>query len=136
MLYRDCAGGVVFFENKVLLLQNEKDEWVLPKGLITAGKLPSEVAVARVRAEAGVEAEVVCTAGSTSYEFYSQTRKKPVCNEVTWYAMRAKSDVCRPSRADGFRDGCFEPVDVAVKKATYSRDRALIRAAWERYTKK
>lgn len=136
MLYRACAGGVVFFENKVLLLQNEKNEWVLPKGLITAGMLASEVAVARVRAEAGVEAEPVCVAGTTTYEFYSQTRKKPVCNEITWYVMRAKSENCTPSRTNGFKDGGFEDVPIAVKKATYSQDRALIKAAWARMNKK
>ena len=136
MLYRACAGGVVFFEDKVLLLQNEKNEWVLPKGLIRAGMLPSEVAVSRVRIEAGVEAEVVCPAGSTSYEFYSHTRQKPVCNEITWFVMKAESPNARPSKEDGFKDGGFEKVSVAIKKATYSQDRALIKSAYERYNRK
>ena len=34
MLIRDCAGGIVFFENQVLLIQNEKSEWSFPKGVI------------------------------------------------------------------------------------------------------
>ena len=34
MLYRNCAGGVVFFKDQVLLLKNDKGEWVLPKGYV------------------------------------------------------------------------------------------------------
>ncbi|HHT62421.1 MAG TPA: NUDIX hydrolase, partial [Clostridia bacterium] len=37
MLFRQCAGGIVFFNDKVLLLQNEKNEWVFPKGVIRNG---------------------------------------------------------------------------------------------------
>ena len=31
MIFRNCAGGVVFYANQVFLLKNEKNEWVLPK---------------------------------------------------------------------------------------------------------
>lgn len=31
MLTRVCAGGVVFFEDQVFILKNDKGEWVLPK---------------------------------------------------------------------------------------------------------
>ena len=41
MRQRNCAGGVVFFDNKVYLLKNDKGEWVLPKGVIKTGELAS-----------------------------------------------------------------------------------------------
>ena len=37
MLRRNCAGGVVFFDDKVFILKNDKGEWVLPKGVIRKG---------------------------------------------------------------------------------------------------
>jgi len=135
MLFRTCAGGVVFYGESVLLLQNEKNEWVLPKGLIRPGLMAQEVAVARVRAEAGVTAAILGVAGQTSYEFYSVTRQKPVCNEVTWFIMRADSADSAPSKAEGFRDGDFFKMDEALRRVTYSQDRALISSAFERYKK-
>jgi ADP-ribose pyrophosphatase YjhB (NUDIX family) len=135
MLFRTCAGGVVFHGDSVLLLQNEKKEWVLPKGLVRPGFLAQEVAVARVSAEAGVQAEIVGIAGQTSYEFYSVTRQKPVCNEVTWFMMRAASEESAPNQAEGFQDGGFYPMAEALRRVTYSQDRALISSAYERYKK-
>lgn len=129
MLFRSCAGGVVFFNGKVFLLQNEKNEWVLPKGVIRDGMLASEVAVSRVKAEAGIEAEVICMAGATSYEFYSITRQKPVCNEITWYIMQAKNDKYSVQTHEGFVDGGYFSMDEAQKKVTYSQDRSLIKVA-------
>ena len=87
MLFRSCAGGLVFCEDSVLILKNEKDEWVLPKGVIRTGDYAREVALRRVKAEAGVEAEILSSIGETNYEFYSITRKRPVCNQVTWYLL-------------------------------------------------
>ena len=34
MIVRYCAGGVVFYANKVLLVKNDRGEWTLPKGKI------------------------------------------------------------------------------------------------------
>jgi hypothetical protein len=37
MIVRNCAGGIVFFEDKVLLICNDKREWSFPKGVLKAG---------------------------------------------------------------------------------------------------
>ncbi|SCI72866.1 MULTISPECIES: NUDIX hydrolase [unclassified Clostridium] len=133
MLFRSCAGGLVFCEDSVLILKNEKDEWVLPKGVIRAGDYAREVALRRVKAEAGVDAEILTSVGETNYEFYSVTRKRPVCNQVTWYLMTAGSLQSRYSAEDGFVDGGFYPIDQALEMITYSQDRALVNLAAKRY---
>jgi hypothetical protein len=73
MIFRKCAGGVVFFGDSVFLLKNEKEEWVLPKGVIREKQLPNDVALERVQKEAGIKASIISPAGETSYEFYSMT---------------------------------------------------------------
>ena len=78
MIVRNCAGGVVFWGDQVFLLKNDKGEWVLPKGVIRDKRMPAEVALERVKTEAGVCAQIVSTAGDTNYEFYSLTRRQPV----------------------------------------------------------
>ena len=62
MIVRNCAGGVVFWGDQVFLLKNDKGEWVLPKGVIRDKRMPAEVALERVKTEAGVCAQIVSTA--------------------------------------------------------------------------
>lgn len=133
MLFRSCAGGVVFFEDKVLILQNEKNEWVLPKGAIRNGYLSRDVALSRVIEETGIKPEIISTIGETCYEFYSISRQKPVCNEITWYLMTASDDQCKLSKELGFKDVGFFPVDEALDKITYSQDRSLVSLSYKKY---
>lgn len=133
MLIRNCAGGVVFNGDKVFLLKNEKNEWVLPKGVIRNGDLPHEVAVNRVKLETGIDAEIVSTAGQTSYEFFSITRKKPVCNRITWYIMKALQPDYSISKDDGFQDGGYFSLEEAMDRVTYSQDKALVRLSFEKF---
>ena len=133
MLVRSCAGGIVFSGEKVLLLQNEKQEWVMPKGVIRDAVDPRAVARGRVLAEAGVEADIIAGAGDTCYEFYSVTRGRPVCNKIQWYLMEAKAESCCP--AAPFTRAEFLPVEEALERITYTQDRSLLAVSWEKYRK-
>jgi len=133
MLVRNCAGGVVFHGDKVFLLKNEKGEWVLPKGVIKNGDLSAEIAVRRVKEEGGIEAEIVSTAGSTSYEFFSLSRQKPVCNKITWYLMKAGNNDYSISKEDNFQEGGFFDINEALEKITYSQDRSLVSLSYKKY---
>lgn len=133
MLTRDCAGGVVFKGDKVLILKNDKKEWVLPKGKIRGESLPSEIAINRVEYEAGVDAKIVSSAGETAYEFYSITREQPVCNKITWYIMEAKEDSFNINIEEGFTKGGFYPLEEAMDMITYSQDKSLVSLSYRRY---
>jgi hypothetical protein len=133
MIFRKCAGGVVFFGDKVFLLRNEKNEWVLPKGVIREKQLPNDVALERVLKEAGIHANIISPAGETSYEFYSMTRRQPVCNRITWYVMQADSPAYRIAFEQGFTDGDYYPVERGLELITYSQDKALVNVAFEKY---
>lgn len=133
MLVRECAGGIVFYQDRVLLLKNEKGEWVLPKGKIRNNMLSADVAKERVLVEAGVEASIVVPAGESSYEFYSITRKSPVFNKVTWYIMEAKSDAFRINEELQYTDGGFFTIDDAMERITYSQDKGLVSYAHRKY---
>lgn len=133
MVNRDCAGGVVFFGDRVFLLQNDKEEWVLPKGAIRERQNARDVALARVLDEAGIRAQILTEAGDTAYEFYSVTRRKPVSNRVKWFVMRAESEKYRIAFEQGFLNGDFFDLESALEKITYSQDRALLKNAYARY---
>lgn len=130
MLVRNCAGGVVFLGEKVFLLKNEKGEWVLPKGVMRNGDMPNEVAIRRVKEEAGIDAEIVSNAGRTNYEFFSVTRQRPVCNKITWYIMKSLNDDYCISEEEKFTDGGYFDVDQAVNMVTYSQDKSLVNLSY------
>ncbi|MGO1368076.1 MAG: NUDIX domain-containing protein [Senegalia sp. (in: firmicutes)] len=134
MLLRNCAGGVVFHEGKVFILKNEKDEWVLPKGRIISGDLAIETAKKRVKEETGLkDVSIVSTAGETYYEFYSVSRRKPVCNEIIWFIMEANS--LEYDIDDEFQKGGFYEIDEAIEKITYSQDKSLVNLSHKKYLK-
>ena len=133
MIVRNCAGGVVFHEDKVFILKNEKDEWVLPKGKIRNFSLPTDTATTRVKYETGVDARIVSTAGETSYEFFSLTRKQEVYNKIIWYVMEALNDNYLVNEKEGFKDGGFYPVEDAINMITYNQDKALASLSYKKY---
>lgn len=133
MLTRLCAGGVVFCADKVLILRNDKGEWVLPKGVIRNGEVAREVAQMRVKYEGGVQAEILSPAGETSYEFFSSSRKLPVCNKIDWFIMESGEEQTRINKEEGFLEGGFFSIDEAIEKITYSQDKSLVRLAYRKY---
>ncbi|MCL2167052.1 MAG: NUDIX hydrolase [Clostridiales bacterium] len=133
MRQRNCAGGVIFAGNKVFLMQNDKGEWVLPKGVIRNGEHPGEVALQRVEQEAGIHAKILAPAGETYYEFFSLSRKAPISNKVDWFIMQANDESCRINKSEGFLDGGFFTTEEAADRITYSQDKALVHLSFEKY---
>lgn len=135
MLFRNCAGGIVFSDEKVLILKNEKNEWVLPKGKIRKGFLSVETAVQRVKEEAGIIADVISTAGETCYEFFSVSRQKPVCNEITWYIMEVVSGETDISVEERFSTSGFYEIGKAVDMLSHNQEKSLVSLSYKKYKK-
>ncbi|SDZ15651.1 NUDIX domain-containing protein [Proteiniborus ethanoligenes] len=135
MIFRSCAGGVVFHEDRVFIMKNDKNEWVLPKGKIRDGFLASETAIERVKEEAGLDVDIISTAGETSYEFYSFSRQQPVCNEITWFIMDSKDTSYEINKEYGILDGGFYNIDEAIDMITYSQDKSLVSLSYRKYVK-
>ena len=133
MLTRICAGGVVFQDDQVFILKNDKDEWVLPKGAVRSQEIALDVAMQRVKSEAGIEAQIISPAGETSYEFYSYSRNKPVCNKIDWFIMQATDNNISVNKEAGFVEGGFFPIEEALEKITYSQDKSIVRLAYRKY---
>lgn len=132
MIVRNCAGGLVFAGDKVLLIRNDKHEWSFPKGVCKTGDRLVDVARSRVLIETGVDAEVIAPCGKTSYEFYSATRGKPVHNNISWFVMKAPSEKCSPKESEGVLDAGFFTVEEAMENVTYSQDKSLLMVAFQK----
>ncbi len=132
MLLRDCAGGVVFFGNKVFLMKNEKNEWIMPKGLMKADEKPEDAARRRLKEEAGLDAQLLGQAGRTLYEFFSVTRQLPVCNRIVWYIAEVKNDSYRLDFIEKFADAGFFDLQEALEKITYSQEKSLVLQSYKK----
>lgn len=134
MIIRNCAGGIVFKDNKVFIMKNDKNEWILPKGKIRGEELPPETAIGRVEFETGIiDPKIVSSAGETAYEFYSLTRNQAVCNKIIWYIMESDGEEFSLNFQEGFQEGGFYTVDEAIDMITYSQDKSLVNLAYKRY---
>lgn len=133
MIIRNCAGGIVFNNDSVLMLRNDKHEWVFPKGVVRVGQKEKDIAVERIKIEAGIDASILAPCGKTNYEFYSITRQKPIHNNVSWFVMNTSEINVTPSSEENFIDGGFFPIDKAMEMVTYSQDRSLLMMAYQRY---
>jgi len=131
MIVRHCAGGVVFYANKVLLVKNDRGEWTLPKGKIDQGELKHSSAVLRVKDETGVNASILETAGNTMYQFFSRSRQQEVCNAITWYIMQADSN--NYTLDNEFIDGGFYKVKDAIDMLTHSQEKSLVDISYKKY---
>lgn len=131
MIVRRCAGGVVFYANKVLLLKNDRHEWTLPKGKVLEGQLAADSAVSRVKNETGVDACPLVVAGDTMYEFFSRSRQQQVCNAIVWYVMEAESPeyIIR----EDFIDGGFYKIKDAMNMLSHNKEKALVDVSYKKY---
>ena len=135
MIVRNCAGGVVFCGDKVLLVCNDKHEWGFPKGVIRLSdksKL-SDIVSKRIKEETGITATVLAPCGKTNYEYYSITRNKPVHNNISWFVMSAQEETIVITPETGTIGAKFENVEKALARITYSQDKALLMMACQKY---
>ena len=131
MIVRYCAGGVVFYANKVLLVKNDRGEWTLPKGKIHQDELKHSSAVSRVKDETGVEASILETAGNTMYQFFSRSRQQRVCNAIVWYVMEAENPdyIIR----EDFLEGGFYKIKDAMDMLSHNKEKALVDVSYKKY---
>ena len=135
MIVRNCSGGIVFYEDKVLLVCNDKHEWGFPKGTYKSYKETSlsDFAKNRIKIETSVEAKVIAPCGKTNYEFYSVSRRKPVHNNISWFVMETKSEDCEAVPDTGTIDCRFVDINKALDEITYSQDKSLLMMAYQKY---
>lgn len=132
MILRRCAGGIVFYANKVLIVKNDKGEWTIPKGKISENDIASEVAPQKVKEEVEVEAKVLDMAGDTMYEFYSKTRQQKVCNAIMWYIMESYNTDYNINDEDILEAGFFKVKD-ALNMLSHNKEKSLVEISYRKF---
>jgi 8-oxo-dGTP pyrophosphatase MutT (NUDIX family) len=125
-----AAGGIVFSENRVLVLNRpSRGEVRLPKGHVEPGENPETTALREVREESGYEdLEIIADLGIQVVEF--DTDEQHVVRTEHYYLMALGHDVTS-ERGEGERQ--FEPVwytwDRALEVLSFEAEREWVRRA-------
>jgi diadenosine hexaphosphate hydrolase (ATP-forming) len=90
MIQEFCAGGLVFFAGKLVILRRFNGVWLFPKGHIDPGETPEIAAIREVWEESGLSARIIGKLDETSYTFSEHGDKH--FKTVSWFLMETDSD--------------------------------------------
>lgn len=127
------SGGVVVFNNSILLLKKFNGDWVLPKGKIESGESSSEAALREVLEESGVKATIREYLGEIHYTYKENwDENKLVHKTVHWYLMTCKNMDTVPQKEEGFVEAKFIHFNQVVSLAKYNDETAIIKVALDK----
>lgn len=138
MFTRKSLGAMVFLKDKVLLLQNEKHEWVFPLVLSQNCVAPEEniqLLVQGVKDLVGLSVKHLLSLGQTKFEFYSITRRRPICQEISWHLMEVETGekaYIQLQEDTLYTEVGFFSIEEAIEMVTYSQDRSMLIEAYQR----
>lgn len=133
MTHEESAGGVVFLDGKVVILQRKSNKnWILPKGHLENGETHEQAAIREVYEETHLMASPIADCGDTHYQFKTD-EGKIIDKSVKYFLMLAQS---KKVKTEVFF--CYYlvlPPDQAIRKLTFPQDKKVLKSAWETYKK-
>jgi diadenosine hexaphosphate hydrolase (ATP-forming) len=129
MIQEFCAGGLVFFEAKLVILKRFNGVWLFPKGHIDPGETPEMAAIREVQEESGLSARIIGKLGETSYTFSERGDKH--FKTVSWFLMETDSNLIVLEK-QFFNDGKWISKE-QLSSLSFSADQELARKAFYLY---
>ena len=130
MRIEKSAGGVVIYDNAILLLRKYNGDWVLPKGRIEKDEKIKEAALREVKEETGTQAEVIKYLGEIHYTYnenWYETNR--IHKTVHWFMMKSSSLETVPQKEEGFVEARYIQMDKAIEIVKYDDEREIIKVA-------
>ena len=117
------AGGIVWRRNtagevEILLLQDIKGRWSIPKGHIEEGESPKETAEREITEETGLkEMRIMDWLGKTSFRYRRQNSLVLMTTQI--YLVEAKGDTNKIEKEDIYKSLEWLPVNRALEVIQY-----------------
>lgn len=123
ILRETTAGGIVFRRNtknavEILLAQDAKDRWTIPKGHIEPGETPRQTAEREINEETGLkEMDILNHLGKTQFRYRRQNSLVLMTMHV--FLVRAKGDSDRLVKEEWMNGIGWFPFNEALDKIEY-----------------
>lgn len=117
------AGGIVWRKNKkgeveILLLQDVKGRWSIPKGHIEEGESPKETAEREIREETSLkEMRMMSWLGKTSFRYRRQNSLVLMTTQI--YMVEAKGDTDAIQKEEIYKSLEWIPANKALDLIEY-----------------
>jgi 8-oxo-dGTP pyrophosphatase MutT (NUDIX family) len=124
VVHETTAGGVIFRRDKttnkleILLIQDAKDRWTIPKGHVEPNEEPKQTAEREIREETGLqEMKVFNWLGKVSFRY--RRGQTLVLMTMHIYLVQALGDTNKLNPEDWLNDIQWFPSGVAIDKIAY-----------------
>jgi ADP-ribose pyrophosphatase YjhB (NUDIX family) len=124
VVHETTSGGVVFRRNaksnqvEILLIQDAKNRWTIPKGHVEEGEEPKQTAEREIQEETGLqEMKVFNWLGKVNFR-YRRTHTL-VLMTMHLYLVRGEGDTNKLQGEDWMTDIAWMPAHEAVEKIAY-----------------
>lgn len=124
VVHETTAGGVIFRRDKItkkleiLLIQDAKDRWTIPKGHVEPNEEPKATAEREIREETGLqEMKVFNWLGKVSFRY--RRGQTLVLMTMHIYLVQALGDTNKLQPEDWLNDIKWFPSGVAIDKIAY-----------------
>jgi ADP-ribose pyrophosphatase YjhB (NUDIX family) len=131
------SGGIVFRRNQksneveILLIQDAKDRWTIPKGHIEEGETAKETAEREINEEAGLkEMNVICWLGKIHFRYRRQQSLVLMTTQI--YLVQGKGDTNRLKKEEWMNGIGWFPFQKALDMIEYEDIGKLMLLAMKR----
>jgi 8-oxo-dGTP diphosphatase len=130
------AGGVIFRKINssieiALVAVKDGKVWCIPKGIIDKGESPEVTAVREVSEETGLQGRIIDKIGDINYWYYIKEERARCRKTVHFFLIEYESGDTSKHDFEVDMVSWF-PIEDALKKASYKREREIIEKARER----
>ena len=133
-----AAGGIVFYNNMIVLVKNRRDEggndrsfWGYPKGHLEDGENPSKAALREVYEETGFKVEL-CSETPIAESRYQIDLENTVVNKTVWFYEMKVIKAFEKEPDDEIAELSVVTYEKALELLTFDEDKKILKYVFNR----
>lgn len=120
----ETAGGVVFRRTdrgvEILMIQDAKDRWTIPKGHVEKGERLEETALREIEEETGLsDLKIIDRLGKIDFRYRKKDKLILMTTHIFMIHAHKNSDNYKPEESEGIKDVAWFPANEALDHIEY-----------------